>query len=151
MLKCSFLGLSQISVNVEIPAHKRLSTVTSTLLWFRWWVPCTFTLSSLPLLDTLAKKFRLLLEEQWNCYPVVNIYSAILEFLMPTGGFYTVTSLQGVLLSPCKPACQPLLPPHTAAGTRGLILSTGGLYPFTVLWVLLLTDMMRKSHYLAWF
>lgn len=58
------------------------------------------------LLDTLTKAFILLLEEQWNCYPVVNTYIATLEFFIPIGGFYSVTSLQGFCWAPASlPVC----------------------------------------------
>lgn len=47
---------------------------------------------------------RLLLEELWNWYPLVDFFITILVLLMPIGGFYTVTSVKGSLCEPLK-AC----------------------------------------------
>lgn len=52
------------------------------------------------LLDNLARTFRLLLEELWNWYPVVNVFITILVLLMPIGGLYTITSVQGAFPEP---------------------------------------------------
>lgn len=62
--------------------------------------------------------FRLLLEELWNWYPVVNIFITILVLLMPIEGLYTVISLLGVLSEPLQACLLLLLPPCTTARTR---------------------------------
>lgn len=86
MLKRSFLGLSQIAVNVKIPIHK--SSQFPQLPPHSWDSNGGYHAHlpwgvQLPLLYTLAKTFRLLLEEQRCCYPVVIPILPPLSFSCP--------------------------------------------------------------------
>lgn len=106
-----------------------------------------------PLLEALARTFRLFLQELWNWNPVVNVFITIPVLLTHTAGLYLVTSSRRSFLSPCQPASLSFHhhTPLPEQGHGSPCLATAGLYSFTALQVLPLTNIKGKRLYLSFF